>query len=299
MNMSRPDELFEGKNRIEAGRLYLVSTPIGNLEDISLRALKVLSGVDFIASEDTRNSGKLLRFFGIDKPMISYFEHNKQSRSEQILDRLKSGQSCALITDAGTPGISDPGADLVLQCYESGIAVTAVPGCCAAIDAVVLSGLPTDRFVFEGFLPVVPAKRKKVLSELQKEERTVLLHEAPHKLIRTLEDLCRTLGPDRRISLCRELTKLNEEIKRCTLEQALAYYRENEPRGEFILVIQGGTPKEECFWADMTPVEHVAHYEQNGLSRMDAIKQTAKDRKVTKNEIYQLMVNENRVGGGD
>ncbi|MBQ3483740.1 MAG: 16S rRNA (cytidine(1402)-2'-O)-methyltransferase [Clostridia bacterium] len=284
--------LHEEKNRIEGGTLYLVATPIGNLADLSERAVKVLGGVDFIAAEDTRNSLRLLTHLGISRPMLSYHEHNKRERGEQIVQRLLAGESCALITDAGTPAISDPGEDLVALCAERGIPVTAIPGCCAGITALTLSGLPTARFVFEGFLPMDKSARRARLSALASEQRTVLLHEAPHKLRATLEDLARTLGGERRISLCRELTKRNEEILRTTLDGARAHYTENEPRGEYVLVLDGakegetGTENPLCA---LSPEAHVAHYEACGMSRMDAIKAAARDRGLPKNELYRKL----------
>ena len=291
---SEYDRVFgsrEDKNRIERGTLYLVATPIGNLDDLSLRAVKVLSGVDFIAAEDTRNSMKLLAHLGISKPMFSYFEHNKRERGEQILARLQNGEACALITDAGTPAISDPGEDLVALCAANGITVTGIPGCCAAIDALTLSGLPTARFCFEGFLSVNKSERRGQLDRIAAETRTVLLHEAPHKLRTTLSDLAKTLGEDRPVSLCRELTKRNEHIMRTTLGGALAHYESNEPRGEYVLVIKGGTPTQVApFWQDMTVTEHVAYYVKTGMKKSEAVKAVAHDRGVPKNEIYQQVL---------
>ena len=278
----------EEKNRIEGGKLYLVATPIGNLADISERALKVLSEVDFIAAEDTRNSLRLLTHFGISKPMVSYHEHNRRERGEEIAERLSVGESCALITDAGTPAISDPGEDIVALCAERGIPVTSVPGACAMITALTLSGLPTARFVFEGFLPVQKKERRERLSELSQESRTFILHEAPHKLRTTLSDLAETLGKDRRISLCRELTKLNEEVFRTTLEGAISHYNEKEPRGEYVLVIEGGRKENAAAEENMTPDEAVAYYLEEGMSRNDALKAAAKRLGISKNELYRL-----------
>jgi 16S rRNA (cytidine1402-2'-O)-methyltransferase len=283
----------EEKNRVVGGTLYLVATPIGNLDDLSLRAIKVLSGVDFIAAEDTRNSLKLLSYLGIQKPMVSYFEHNKRERGEEITARLLSGESCALITDAGTPAISDPGEDLVVLCGQKGIPVTGIPGCCAAIDALTLSGLPTAKFCFEGFLSVNKSDRREQLKQLQSETRTMLLHEAPHKLRTTLSDLADTFGADRRIALCRELTKRNEEIFRTTLGEAIALYEQKEPRGEYVLVIEGSQNKADAataFWAEMSVPEHVAHYMAQGMKKNDAIKAAAHDRGVAKNEVYQQVL---------
>ena len=290
--MSEYKNSAEEKNRIEGGKLYLVATPIGNLADISERALKVLSEVDFIAAEDTRNSMRLLTHFGISKPMVSYHEHNRKERGEEIAERLLSGQSCALITDAGTPAISDPGEDMVALCAERGIPVTSVPGACAAITALTLSGLPTARFVFEGFLPVQKKERRERLEELVYERRTFILHEAPHKLKTTLGDLEKTLGGDRRISLCRELTKLNEEAFRTTLSDAVEYYGSHEPRGEYVLVIEGGSKKRSDADVDsnMTAEEYIAYFIGEGMSKNDAIKATAKKLGVPKNEVYKLTI---------
>lgn len=281
----------EDKNRIVGGTLYLVATPIGNLDDLSLRAIKVLSGVDFIAAEDTRNSAKLLAYLGISKPMISYHEHNRRERGEQIVARLKAGESCALITDAGTPAISDPGEDLVALCAAEQVCVTGVPGCCAGIDALTLSALPTARFCFEGFLSVNKSERRDQLCKLSREERTMLLHEAPHKLKATLADLGEVLGAERRISLCRELTKRNEEILRTTLGEAIAYYNEHDPRGEYVLVIEGGQgAAPSSFWENMSIADHVRHYMDEGMRKNDAIKATAHDRSLSKNEVYQQVL---------
>ena len=280
------------KNRVEGGTLYLVATPIGNLADLSERAVKVLSEVDFIAAEDTRNSMRLLSHLEIHKPMVSYFEHNKRERGEQILARLQGGESCALITDAGTPAISDPGEDLVALCAEAGVPVTSIPGAVASITALTVSGLPTGRFCFEGFLSVNKAERRERLAELQGERRTMLFHEAPHKLKVTLEDLRKAFGDTRRIAICRELTKLNEEILRFTLADAVAYYQTTEPRGEYVLVVEGASQSntEKAFWADLEIPAHVEHYVSMGMSKMDAIKQAAKDRGVAKNQVYQAVL---------
>ena len=277
------------KNKVEGGKLYLVATPIGNLADLSQRAIKVLSEVDFIAAEDTRNSMKLLSYLGISKPMVSYFEHNKRERGQVIVDRLKNDESCALITDAGTPAISDPGEDIVALCANEGITVTSIPGACAGIVALTLSGLPTGRFCFEGFLSANKGERRERLSELENEKRTMIFHEAPHKLKATLEDMKNTFGAERRISLCRELTKKNEEVLRLTLSDAVEYYNENAPRGEYVIIVEGkqGQTTEECFWDNMSIEEHVEFYISTGLSKMDAIKSCAKDRGVHKNIIYK------------
>lgn len=292
--MPQPDAFFSEneKNRVESGTLYLVSTPIGNLSDLSDRAKKVLSEVDFVAAEDTRNSGLLLSRFGIRRPMISYHEHNKRERGAEIADRLAAGESCALVTDAGTPAVSDPGEDLVALCASRNIPVRAVPGPVASIAALTLSGLSTARFCFEGFLPVGKTERRERLASLTGESRTMLFHEAPHKLLRTLDDLRETFGDDRRVAVCRELTKLNEEILRTTLGDAAEHFRVHAPRGEFVLVVDGAPETSPLPVQDMSISERVASYESQGLSRKDAIKQTAHDLKVPKNEIYQVMIQE-------
>ena len=281
----------EDKNRIEPSTLYLVATPIGNLDDLSLRAIKVLSGVDFIAAEDTRNSARLLSYLGLSKPMVSYHEHNRRERGPQIIDRLKQGQSCALITDAGTPAISDPGENLVALCARENVTVTGIPGCCAAIDALTLSGLPTAKFCFEGFLSVNKSERREQLDHLKVENRTMILHEAPHKLRTTLEDLALALGETHRISLCRELTKRNEDIHRTTLGEAIAHYQTHEPRGEYVLVLEGcSSTRQECFWKSLSISDHVRHYVAQGMIKNDAIKAAAHDRNLPKNEIYQQVL---------
>ena len=282
---------YREKNEIRGGMLYLVATPIGNLADLSERAVKVLSEVDLIAAEDTRNSRRLLSVLGIQKPMVSYHDHNRRERGEELVRHLRSGGSCALITDAGTPGISDPGEDMVALCAEEDIPVTLIPGACAAINALVLSGLPTAKFVFEGFLPAKQSDRKKVLTAMQNEQKTVIFHEAPHKLRATLTDMCDILGGDRRIALCRELTKLNEEIIRTTLGGACELYCEKDPRGEYVLVVEGAkSGASEVFWENMTEREHVEFYISQGMAKNDAIKVAAKDRGVHKSEIYKLMI---------
>ena len=292
MSSMKSNDFSQEKNAIVGGTLYLVATPIGNLADLSERAIKVLSEVDFIAAEDTRNSQKLLSVLGISKPMVSYFEHNKRERGEQIIERLQSGESCALVTDAGTPAVSDPGADLVVLCAERGVRVTSIPGCCAAITALTLSALPTGRFTFEGFLSTNKAERREHLADLKTEKRTMILHEAPHKLRNTLQDLSDAFGGERRIALCRELTKLNEQVERTTLSGAIAIYEEKEPRGEYVLVIEGATHSTEAaaFWQNMSIPEHVQYYVSSGMSPKDAIKAAAKDRGVHKNEVYSKIV---------
>ena len=281
------------KNKVQGGTLYLVATPIGNLADFSPRAIKVLSEVDFIAAEDTRNSLRLLTHFGISRPLVSYHEHNKRERGEALVARLLAGESCALISDAGTPAISDPGEDLVVLCAERGVPMSAIPGCCASITALTLSALPTGRFCFEGFLPMDKKERRARLSALASETRTMMLHEAPHKLRNTLADLATSLGETRRIVLCRELTKRNEEIQRLTLGEAIAYYEANEPRGEYVLVVEGGngcvTDAKNDVLLQLSPADHVAYYEKQGMRRMDAIKAAAKDRGMQKNELYRIL----------
>lgn len=281
----------ESKNKVVGGTLYLVTTPIGNMSDITYRAVKVLREVDFIAAEDTRNTAKLLHYLDITKETVSYHEHNKKSRGEEILARLTAGESCALVTDAGTPAISDPGEDLVKLCAQNNIPVTAAPGVSAAITALTLSAQDTRYFAFEGFLPVTKNERNARLNILAKEARTLIVYEAPHKLTKTLADLLATLG-DRKVSLCRELTKLNEEIMRTTLAKACLYYQNNNPRGEYVLVIEGCTEQDTslAFWEQMSIAEHVEHYIAQGMSKNDAIKAAAKDRGVPKNVVYNEYV---------
>lgn len=295
MSSIRSTEYTEEKNKTEPQTLYLVATPIGNLADLSARALKVLSEVDFIAAEDTRNSAKLLSCFDIHTPLTSYFEHNKRQRGMEIIEKLKAGQSCALITDAGTPAISDPGEDLVRLCAEEGIRVISVPGCCAAITALTLSGLPTGRFVFEGFLSTQKSERRERLAALSGEERTVIFYEAPHKLRATLDDLLSAFGEERSISLCRELTKRNEETLRTTIGDAVAYYKEHEPRGEYVLVMHGCSEKEKqdtLWWSSLSVEEHVQKYLDDNPTwkKLDAVKAVAKDRGVARNEIYDIVM---------
>lgn len=282
----------EEKNKVVGGTLYLVATPIGNLSDISERALKVLSEVDFVAAEDTRNSMRLLSHFGISKPMVSYHDHNRRERGGEIINRLLSGESCALVTDAGTPAISDPGEDIVVLCAKEGIPVSSIPGACAAVTALTLSALPTARFVFEGFLPVQKKERRQRLEDLSNERRTFILHEAPHKLRTTLSDLSECLGGDRRISLCRELTKLNEEVMRTTLAEAMEYYSEKEPRGEYVLVVEGRADDGNFDSQKMTPEEYLAYFIKEGMSKNEAVKATAKKLGLSRNEVYKLTVNE-------
>lgn len=281
--------ISDEKNKVEKGVLYLVATPIGNLADMSERAKKVLSEVDFIAAEDTRNSGKLMAVFGIKKPMISYFEHNKNARGDEIISKIKAGASCALVTDAGMPAISDPGEDIVRLCRENGVPVFVVPGPCAAVSALALSGLDTRKFVFEGFLPQKKTERRRALESLTAERRTTVFYEAPHRLAESLSDMLDILG-DRKISICRELTKINEETVLTTLKDAVAYYASNEPRGEYVLVVEGAKEEAAAFFADMSIADHVAHYEKQGMSLSDAMKACAKDRCVSKRDVYAAVM---------
>lgn len=276
------------------GKLYLCATPIGNLEDITLRVLRTLEEVDLIAAEDTRNSIKLLNHFEIKTPMTSYHEYNKIEKAYQLVDKMKFGLNVALITDAGTPGISDPGEDLVRICYESGIEVTSLPGAAACITALTLSGLPTRRFAFEAFLPREKKERQTILASLEKETRTIILYEAPHHLKKTLEELYAVLG-DRSLTLCRELTKRYETAFQTTLSGAISYYQENEPKGEFVLVIQGKSQEEllqeeQATWETLSLEEHMAHYEEQGISRKEAMKLVAKDRGISKREVYAKLL---------
>ena len=280
---------MEEKNKTLGGVLYLVATPIGNLADLSERALKVLSEVDFVAAEDTRNSGLLLSRCGIQKPLVSYFEHNKRERGEHIVGRLLAGESCALVTDAGTPAISDPGEDLVRLCAERGVPVSSIPGPCAAITALTLSALPTRRFTFEGFLPTENKPRRELLAELAGETRTMIFYEAPHRLRATLELFSETFGADRPITLCRELTKLNEEATRTTLGGAVALYAEKEPRGEYVLVVGGGKAKAGADDYPEDPAAHVEALMAGGLDRMEAIKAAAKARGLSKGKFYAML----------
>ena len=282
------------KNKVSPRTLYLVGTPIGNLSDMTQRAIKVLSEVDFIAAEDTRNSGRLLSYFGISKPLVSYYEHNKRERGEEIVQRLLSGESCALITDAGMPAISDPGEDLVRLCAERGVAVTTIPGACAMITALTLSALSTTRFVFEGFLPVPKKERKQRLEQLSVETRTFILYEAPHKLRTTLSDLFAVLGGDRKIAICRELTKINEEIQRTTLFEACEIYSLREPRGEYVLVIDGTdkiVSSEKEVLKDKDALKSaVAELCDGGMSKNLAIKTVAEANGLTRNQLYDILI---------
>ena len=274
-----------------AGMLYLVPTPIGNLGDISERCRRTLEEADFIAAEDTRVSLKLLNYLGIKKSLVSYYEHNKAFKGNVILDRILAGETCALVSDAGSPAISDPGEDLVRLCAEHGVTVTAIPGPCAVITALSISGLPTGRFCFEGFLSTAKKSRKEHLASLQGETRTMIFYEAPHKLVSTLEDLAEAFGADRKISLCRELTKLHEEVVRTTLGEAIEKYTESSPKGEFVLVVDGAAPVEKEVPTAEDAGEMVKRLMGEGLSRKDAIKQTAKALDLPKNVVYDAALN--------
>ena len=272
-----------------AGTLYLVATPIGNLGDFSPRGVETLERADFIAAEDTRVSMKLLNHFGIKKPLVSYHEHNRASAGQTILTRLLAGETCALVTDAGTPAISDPGEDLVRLCGENNIAVEAVPGCCAAICALAVSGLPTGRFTFEGFLSANKKERRTALLRLQGEERTMVFHEAPHKLRATLSDMAEILG-DRPVALCRELTKLHEETLRTTLSAAVALYAEREPRGEYVLVVAGAQPMEEPAVTLEEGVSRVQRLREDGIKMKEAVRSVAGQTALNKNELYDAVL---------
>lgn len=277
-----------------AGKLYLCATPIGNLEDITYRVLRTLQEVDLIAAEDTRNSIRLLNHFEIKTPMTSYHEYNKIEKAYQLVDKLREGKNIALITDAGTPGISDPGEDLVRICYEEGIEVTSLPGPAACITALTMSGLPTRRFAFEAFLPREKKERARILEELKDETRTIILYEAPHHLVATLEELYETLG-DRNITVCRELTKRYEEKRKTMLSECLTYYKDTDPRGEYVLVIEGKSFEEleaeaRKSWEDMSLEEHMAVYETQGIDRKEAMKRVAKDRGISKRDVYQSLL---------
>ncbi len=272
-----------------AGTLYLVATPIGNLGDFSPRGVETLERADFIAAEDTRVSMKLLNHFSIKKPLVSYHEHNRASAGQTILTRLLAGETCALVTDAGTPAISDPGEDLVRLCGENNIAVEAIPGCCAAICALAVSGLPTGRFTFEGFLPANKKERRTALLRLQGEERTMVFHEAPHKLRATLSDMAEILG-DRPVALCRELTKLHEETLRTTLSAAVALYAEREPRGEYVLVVAGARPMEEPAVTLEEGVSRVQRLREDGIKMKEAVRSVAGQTALNKNELYDAVL---------
>ncbi|MBQ3503759.1 MAG: 16S rRNA (cytidine(1402)-2'-O)-methyltransferase [Oscillospiraceae bacterium] len=269
-----------------AGMLYLVPTPIGNLGDISQRARETLENADFIAAEDTRVSLKLLNHLGIKKSLVSYYEHNKAYKGEQIVERILAGETCALVSDAGSPAISDPGEDLVKQCAAAGIVVCAIPGPCAAITALSISGQATGRFCFEGFLSTAKKSRREHLDALKKEQRTMIFYEAPHKLLATLEDMAEAFGADRGISLCRELTKLHEEVVRITLGEAVEKYTANPPKGEFVLIVAGAQPEVPETATEADAAVRVRQLIEEGLSRKDAVKQTAKELNLPKNVVY-------------
>lgn len=276
-----------------AGKLYLCATPIGNLEDMTPRVIETLKQVDVIAAEDTRNSIKLLNHFDIHTPMTSYHEYNKVEKAKQLVGQMLNGQNIALITDAGTPAISDPGEVLVQMCQENGIVVTSLPGAAACITALTLSGLSTRRFCFEGFLPSDKKEKREILEELANESRTMILYEAPHHLVKTLEELYTVLG-NRKVTLCRELTKKFEEVMPTTFCAALEYYEKEEPRGEYVLVVEGKSLKEKrqeaiSSWETMSIEEHMAYYENQGMDNKRAMKAVAKDRGVGKREIYQYL----------
>lgn len=277
-----------------AGKLYLCATPIGNLEDMTFRVIRILKEADLIAAEDTRNSIKLLNHFEIHTPMTSYHEYNKIDKGRYLIGQLQEGKDIALITDAGMPGISDPGEELVKMAYEAGIEVTALPGACACVTALTLSGLPTRRFCFEAFLPPEKKERQQILKELQTETRTILLYEAPHRLVRTLEELLENLG-DRRLTVCRELTKKHETVFVTTVGEALEYYRNSEPKGECVLVLEGRSRREmeeeeQAAWEQISIEEHMKHYEDQGIDRKEAMKLVAKDRGMKKRDIYRYLV---------
>lgn len=276
------------------GKLYLCATPIGNLEDITMRVLRILKEVDLIAAEDTRNSIKLLNHFDIKTPMTSYHEYNKIDKAHYLIEQMRDGKNIALITDAGTPGISDPGEELVRLCYEVGVEVTSLPGAAACITALTLSGLSTRRFAFEAFLPADKKEKKEVLAELEGETRTMILYEAPHRLVRTLEELLSVLG-NRKLTVCRELTKKHETAFVTTMEEALAHYREVDPRGECVLVIEGRSRQEireeaRKAWEELTIEEHMKRYQDIGMDKKEAMKCVAKDRGISKRDVYQELI---------
>jgi len=284
---------IENKNR---GKLYLCATPIGNLNDMTPRVVETLQMVDLIAAEDTRNSIKLLNHFEISTPMTSYHEHNKYEKADTLISKMLCGQNVALITDAGTPAISDPGEVLVQRCYEEGITVTSLPGCAACITALTLSGLSTRRFVFEGFLPYDKKEKNRVLESLKDEHRTIIMYEAPHRLVKTLNELASVFGNNRRLTLCRELTKKFEDIMPTCFLDVLEFYKSNEPRGEYVLVIEGRSIEEikaeqESKWEEMSIEDHLQKYIDDGHDKKEAMKLVALDRGVSKRDIYQSLVN--------
>ena len=280
-----------------SGTLYLCATPIGNLEDITFRVLRILKEVDLIAAEDTRNTIKLLNHFEIKTPMTSYHEYNKIDKAAYLVNKLSEGINIALVTDAGTPGISDPGEVIVRQAYEAGINVTSLPGACACITALTLSGLSTRRFAFEAFLPTDKKERKAILESLINETRTTIIYEAPHHLRSTLDELYQYIG-DRKITLCRELTKLHETIQLMTIKSAIEYYKENPPKGEYVLVISGRTLEEleiekQQSWENVSLDKHMDIYMSQGLSKKEAMKKVASDRGISKRDVYQALLNDN------
>ena len=268
--------------------LYLVPTPIGNLGDISQRCRETLEAADFIAAEDTRVTLKLLNHLGIKKSLVSYYEHNKAAQGSRIVERILGGETCALVSDAGSPAISDPGEDLVKQCAGAGIPVCAIPGPCAAITALSISGQATGRFCFEGFLSTAKKSRREHLESLKSEQRTMIFYEAPHKLLTTLADMAEVFGGERPLSLCRELTKLHEEVVRTTLSEALERYTENPPKGEFVLIVAGAKPGEKEIPSETDAAARLAELTAQGLSRKDAVKQTAKELGLSKNAVYEI-----------
>ena len=278
------------------GTLYLCATPIGNLEDITLRVLRTLKEVDLIAAEDTRNSIKLLNHFEIKTRMTSYHEYNKIEKAAVLVEKMKQGQNIALITDAGTPGISDPGEELVKQCYEAGVPVTSLPGACACITALTMSGLPTRRFAFEAFLPYDKKEREQILKSLENETRTIIIYEAPHHLRKTLAD-CRNYLGNRQMTICKELTKKHEKKIRCTLDEMIHLYEEEDPRGEYVLVFEGLKiedirKKEQEEWTKLSLQEHLDIYLEQGADKNSAMKSVAKDRGISKREVYQALLEE-------
>ena len=278
-----------------AGTLYLCATPIGNLEDMTFRVIRILKEVDLIAAEDTRNSIRLLNHFDIHTPMTSYHEYNKIEKGYKLVEKLLEGKNIALITDAGTPGISDPGEELVQMCCEAGIQVTSLPGAAACITALTLSGMSTRRFAFEAFLPTDKKERQEILKELSEETRTMIIYEAPHRLVKTLKELMEFLGGERKVTVCRELTKKHETAFRTTLKDACLYYTELEPKGECVLVLEGKSRleikiEEQKKWEEMPIEEHISMYEKQGMSRKDAMKAVAKDRGISKRDVYQSLL---------
>lgn len=278
-----------------AGTLYLCATPIGNLEDMTFRVIRILKEVDLIAAEDTRNSIKLLNHFDIKTPMTSYHEYNKMEKGHKLIEKLREGTNIALITDAGTPGISDPGEGLVKMCYEAGIEVTSLPGPAACITALTLSGLSTRRFAFEAFLPVDKKERQAILGELKEETRTMILYEAPHRLVRTLRELQEVFGGDRKLTVCRELTKKHETAFQTTFEEAVGYYESTEPKGECVLVVEGKSReqiRQEAVdkWEEMSLSEHMDYYTDQGIDKKEAMKRVAKDRGMAKRDVYKALL---------